>query len=100
MPGCGTREYRNISKTKIDKMLADAASQGAVITGYNPWDIEARLHGIVLQGRWNETEMTLAISVVDVNWYVPCETIWSNIDAILHGFIEKKKNMEGAMDFG
>jgi hypothetical protein len=65
MPGCGTREYRNICKTWIDKLLTEAVSQGAVITGFNPWVIEARLHGIVLQGRWDETMMTLAISVVD-----------------------------------
>ncbi len=100
MQGCGTREYRNISKTRIDKLLTEAVSQGAVITGSNPWDIETRLHGIVLRGRWDETEKTLAISVVDVKWYVPCETVWSNIDVMLHDFIEQKKNMEGVMDFG
>jgi hypothetical protein len=52
MPGCGTHEYGNISKIKIDTMLADAAAQGAVITGTNPWRIQTPLHGIILHGKW------------------------------------------------
>lgn len=100
MPGCGTREYGNISKLKIDKMLADAASQGAVITGANPWSIQTRLHGIIVHGRWDEARTSLAVSVVAVNWYVPCETVWENIDALLHGPVERKNDMAGAMDFG
>ena len=100
MPGYGTREYRNISKTRIDKMLTEAVSQGAVITGANPWDIVTHFHGIVLRAKWNEPEMALAISLLDVNWYVPRDTIWSNIDTMLNGFIGQKKNVEGAMDIG
>ncbi len=100
MPGCGTRKYRNINKMRVDRMLADAASQGAVITGVNPWNIQTRLHGITLQGKWNEADTSLSVSVVDVNWYVPCETVWENIDAMLHSPVEQKNNMEGAMDIG
>ena len=100
MPGCGTREYRNISKMTIDKMLADAASQGAVITGVNPWNIQTRLHGITLQGRWNEADTSLSVSVIDVNWYVPCTAVWENIDTLLAGPVEQKNNRVEAMEIG
>lgn len=100
MPGCGTREYRNISKMNIDKMLAYAVSQGAVISGVNPWNIQTGLHGIILEGKWNKDSTSLSVSVVDVNWYVPCKTVWGNIDAMLSNPVEQKNNMEGAMDIG
>jgi hypothetical protein len=100
MPGCGTRIYRDISKTRIDKLLTETISQGGVITGSNPWYIETRLHGIILQGTWYEAEMTLSIRVAAANWYVPCEMVWNNIDTMLHGFLQQEKKMEGALDFG
>jgi hypothetical protein len=92
--GMRTREYRNISKTMIDKILTEAVSQGAIVTGFNPWDINTRLHGTVLRVRWDEPEMTLAISVVAINWYIPRKTVWSMIDTSLKGFIRQKKDME------
>ena len=99
MPKRTTHVYRNISKTRIDKLLAEAVSQGAVITGSNPWGIETRLHGVVLRGQWDETAMTLSLSVVDVNWYVPHETVWRNINTLLLGFMEQKKNRVDAVGF-
>jgi hypothetical protein len=100
MPGCGTHEYRNISKMRVDAILSEAVSQGAVISGSNPWEIVSPLHGIVLRGQWDETTMILAISVVDTSWYVPCEMVWSTIDTMLCGFIEQTKDMEGVVDVG
>src|ERR1700690_2009335 len=100
MPAFGTREYGDIGKTRIDMMLAEAILRGATITGSNPWDIDTRLHGAVLRVRWDEYKMTLAISVVDINWYVPSETAWNTIDNMLYGFIEQTKDMEGVADVG
>jgi hypothetical protein len=96
MPAYGTREYTNIGKTRIDMMIAEAISQGAIITGSNPWDIDTRLHGAVLRVRWDKHKMTLAISVVNINWYVPRETVWETIDTLLDGFMRQTKEMEGA----
>ncbi|MGC1456431.1 MAG: hypothetical protein WA946_14705 [Nitrospirota bacterium] len=98
MRKCVTREYRDISKTNIDKILTEAASHGAVIKGFNPWDIDTRLHGAVLRIRWDEQKMTMAISVVNVNWYIPSETVWNNIDSMLDGYIRKKNNRDVAFD--
>lgn len=96
MPACGTREYRGIGKTRIERMLAEAVLQGAVITGTNPWDIDTRLHGGVLSVRWDEHTMILAISVVNINWYIPRETVWNTIDTMLYGFMRQQKEMEDA----
>ena len=91
MPGHGMRTYKNVSKTMLDTLLKDAVSNGAVVKGSNPWDIEAsHYHGIMLRGHWDEGEMTLAISVLNVNWYVPKETVWKHIDEMLHGKIQQK----------
>ncbi len=100
MPGRGSREYSNISKKGIDMILSEAVSRGAIITGTNPWNIDTRFHGTVLRLWWNETNMTMAISVVSVNWYIRRETVWSAIDTQLHGFIRQKKGAENAIDFG
>ena len=100
MPSCSTREYGNINKARIDLILSEAVSHGAVITGSNPWNIDTRLHGAVLRVRWDETSMTMAIGLVRVNWYVPCETVWSNIDTLLYGFLRQEKDLRSATDYG
>jgi hypothetical protein len=99
MPAYGTREYSDISKTWVERMLTAAVSRGAVVTGSNPWDIDTRLHGAVLRVRWDETKMTMGISIVRVNWYVQHETVWSNIDALLYGFIRQEKGQKSPVDF-
>jgi hypothetical protein len=81
-------------------MLSEAILQGAIITGSNPWNIDTRLHGTVLRVQWDETNMTMAISVVRANWYIQRETVWSTIDSLLHSFKRQKNDLEGAMDFG
>lgn len=100
MPECGVREYRDINKKKLGMILSEAASQGAIITGSNPWDIDTRLHGTVLRVKWDETKMTLSIRVVRANWYIQCETVLNKIDTLLYGLNRQEKDMKGAMDFG
>ena len=80
-----TRNYVNISKDKIDNMFDVLLSYGAVITGSNPWDIETCHHGVILKAEWNEAASTLTVSITGRNWYVPHDTIWSNVDSrMLH----------------
>jgi hypothetical protein len=83
MTGRGTRYYANINRAKIDMMIKELSSHGAVITGGNPWDIATRQHGIILRGEWSEATLTLALSVMDSNWYVPRDMIWDNIDPLM-----------------
>jgi hypothetical protein len=83
MTGRGTRYYSNIDRTKIDMMLKELTSHGAVVTGDNPWDIATRQHGIILRGAWSEATLTLALSVMDSNWYVPRDLVWNNIDSLM-----------------
>jgi len=83
MAGLCTRNYANVDKEKIDEMLNILSSNGAEITGRNPWEIETYQHGILLRAEWNETALTLSVSVTGRNWYVPNETIWSNIDSLM-----------------
>lgn len=98
VPKCGTRTYREISKTRIDTILSEAVSQGAIIKGSNPWNIDTRMHGTLLRVAWHETERTMAVTVENVEWYIPCDMVWSTIDTLMTGFIPQKKEMEGAFE--
>jgi hypothetical protein len=83
MAGCGTHHYDNISRAKIEIMLHALISRGCIITGHNPWDVVTRQHGVMLRGEWDEAALTLAVTVTDASWYVPCETAWKNINALM-----------------
>jgi hypothetical protein len=84
MPGCGTHNYNNISKAKIELMLNELIARGCIIAGHNPWDVATHQHGITLRADWNEAASTLTVSITCRNWYVPHETIWSNVDSLIH----------------
>jgi hypothetical protein len=83
MPGCGIHNYNNISRAKIELMLNELIVRGCIITGHNPWDITTHQHGIIIKAEWNEAASTLTISITGRNWYVPHETIWSNVDSLM-----------------
>jgi hypothetical protein len=99
LPKCGTRTYKEVSKTRIDTILSEAVSQGAIIKGSNPWNIDTRMHGAVLHISWHETERTMAVTVENVVWYIPCETVWSTIDTLMNGFNAQQKEMKGKFEF-
>jgi hypothetical protein len=88
---CGVHKYANISQAKIDKMLEVLKSKGYNVKGNNPWTIDTKSHGVVLQGTWDESTSTLSIIVLDKDWYVPCSKIWDTVDPLIHGL--------GKMDF-
>jgi hypothetical protein len=83
MPGRGTHNYDNISRAKIELMLNELIARGCIITGHNPWDVATLHHGILLRAEWNEASSTLTVSITGRNWYVPHETIWSNVDSLM-----------------
>jgi hypothetical protein len=83
MPGCGTHNYTNISRAKIESMLDELIARGCIIAGHNPWDVTTHHYGITLRAEWNEVASTLTVSITRRNWYVPYETIWSNVDSLM-----------------
>ena len=83
MLGCGTRNYNNIGRAKIESMLNELIARGCIITGHNPWDVTTHHHGILLRAEWNEAASVLILSITRSNWYVPHETIWSNVDSLM-----------------
>jgi hypothetical protein len=83
MPRCGTRNYSNIDRAKIELMLNELIARGCIIAGHNPWDVTTHQHGILLRADWNEVASVLTVSIARSNWYVPYETIWSNVDSLM-----------------
>ncbi|MBF0456840.1 MAG: hypothetical protein HQK99_02985 [Nitrospirae bacterium] len=82
--GCGTHSYGNITKQKVDEILQALRSDGAVITGNNPWDVDTKHSGVKLKGEWTEATLTLNITVTDSAFYAPCQKIWDKIDNMMH----------------
>lgn len=81
---CGAHHYGDIDQHKIDKMLEALRSNGAVITGSNPWDVDTKKHGIKLKGSWEEASSSLTLIVTEKDFFVPCSKIWENIDPLIH----------------
>jgi hypothetical protein len=83
MSKCGVHTYDNITRPKVDEILAQLQANGATIQGGNPWHVDVNRHNIKLQGIWDEKNASLAITVTDKSFIVPCSRIWSTIDPLI-----------------
>jgi len=83
MPGGGVRNYDNIGRSEIERMLGALTSHGFTLTGQNPWHVDTHRHGVILKGEWDEDASTLALSVTGRNWYVTHAMVWDQIDSLL-----------------
>jgi len=83
MTGYGTHNYGNINRSRIDAILDELIANGALVTGNNPWLVDTKKHGVQLKGEWNETCLTLAITVTAADWYVTRKAVWGNIDSLM-----------------
>jgi hypothetical protein len=77
------RRYGSITRKKVDVMLRALQSDGAAISGDNPWEVDTHRSGVKLRGQLNETASYLEVTVVDRDWYVPCSMVWQQIDALM-----------------
>ena len=89
MRNYGMRTFDNIDKIKVDAILKSLSDHGALVTGNNPWHVDTRNHGVLLQGRWNDETSKLSIAVIDAAWYVPSEKIWNNIESLMRDVQEE-----------
>lgn len=80
---CGTHHYQGIDQSKIDAMMNELRAHNCVIDGTNPWQIDTRQHGIKLQAQWDQGTSTLAVTVTDKSFYVPCAKIWEFIEGVM-----------------
>lgn len=83
MRNYGMRTFDNINKSKVDAILKALKDHGALVTGNNPWHVDTRNHGVLLQGTWNNETSELSIAVIDADWYVPQTKIWENIESLM-----------------
>lgn len=81
---CGTRVYGPFSQSQIDNAISEMRSHGYKVTGNNPWVVDTKNHGVILQGTWSPVTGMLSVIVIAKDWYVPCSEIWKAIDSILH----------------
>ncbi|HXY61864.1 MAG TPA: hypothetical protein VEJ22_02915, partial [Nitrospirota bacterium] len=79
----GTHRYANISRTKLDALMAELIAHGSHITGNNPWLIDTKEHGVHLKGEWDVETLTLAITVTGAHWYVTRRALWEKIDSLM-----------------
>jgi len=81
---CGEHHYGNITKVKIDAIMAALKKSGSTVTGNNPWDVDTHNNGVKLRGTWDQATSTLSIIITDKNFYVPCSKIWDTIDPLIN----------------
>ena len=96
MPGCGTRQFENISQTTIDAILASLRSKGATTEGSNPWNVDMPNFGVKMLGEWNAETKTLSITVQETGWFVPCQAVWSNVVGLITALVEKEAKAKTA----
>ena len=76
---CEEQRFSKITKSKIQLILNTLRSNGAEVTGSNPWQVDTNKHGVILQGNWDEEKASLLVTVLDKSFFVPCSKIWDAI---------------------
>jgi hypothetical protein len=74
------REYFNMDRSKVERMLQLLRVDGYDVRGNNPWFFDTRKHGVKLHSTWFESESRLHVEVMSKNWYVRCKSIWDELD--------------------
>ncbi|MBF0318351.1 MAG: hypothetical protein HQL01_00915 [Nitrospirae bacterium] len=82
---CGTHIYDNITRPKVDLILQKLTEGDAAVSGPpdGPWDIDTRNSGVKLRAGWDAANSKLSVTVTDKKFYVPCEKVWTKIDALM-----------------
>ena len=83
MPCGDPHIYNNINQEKITRIIATLTSNGANISGSNPWAVNTNNYGVKLLGTWDQPSSTLSVEVTDKNFLVPCNKIWENLDPMI-----------------
>ncbi len=78
-----TKDYGNVDKAKVNRILDSLRNSGKSVSGNNPWKIDVKQHGVKLEGSWDEVRSNLHVRVTDKNFYVPYDKIWSTIDPLI-----------------
>jgi hypothetical protein len=81
---CDVHTYKNVTSKARDALLARLHSNGMVVTGNNPWDIETNTLGVKLRAVWDPRARELKLIVTaGKGWPATCERIWERIDPII-----------------
>ena len=88
MKNYGMRTFDNVNKIKVESILRVLSDHGALVTGNNPWQVDTRNHGVVLQGAWDSARSQLSITVIDAAWYVPSGKVWDNLESLMQSLQE------------
>jgi hypothetical protein len=90
MPGCGTRQFENVSQTTIDAIFTSLRSKGATVEGSNPWNVDMSNFGVKMLGEWDADKQVLTITVQETGWFVPCQAVWSNVEGLITALVKKE----------
>lgn len=88
---CGVRSYSGVTERIKNTLLAKLRSEGMVVTGDNPWNIDTRQYDVKLRAVWNpKVQVVKLIVTAGKGGYfgiVTCDEIWKKIDPIMKGVI-------------
>ncbi len=84
---CGVRSYAGVTARLKDALLAKLHSEGMVVTGDGPWDIDTGQYSVKLRAAWDprarELKLVVTTGAGGYAGLVSCDKIWGKIDPIL-----------------
>ena len=88
---CSVRCYPGVSGHVKDRLLAKLRSEGMVVRGDNPWNIDTHQYDVKLRAVWDpKGQVVKLIVTAGKGGYfgvVTCAEIWKKIDPIMKGVI-------------
>ena len=88
---CSVRSYPGVSGHVKDRLLAKLRSEGMVVRGDNPWNIDTHQYDVKLRAVWDPKAQAVKLIVTAGKGgyfgVVTCAEIWKKIDPIMKGVI-------------
>lgn len=88
---CGIHSYARVTTRVKDLLLIKLHSEGMIVTGDNPWNIETHQFDVRLRAIWDPKDQELKLIVTagrgGYAGLVTCDEIWGRVDPIVKGVI-------------
>ena len=84
---CDVKPYPRVTERVKNALLAKLRTEGMVVTGDNPWNIDTRQYNVKLRAVWDPSARVVKLIVTSgkggLAGLVTCKEIWKKIDPIM-----------------
>lgn len=75
--------YEDVDKTRITAIVRGLRDNGFEVEGSNPWTVDTKKHGVVLEGEWDATSSTLTITIKAKGFLISDTLVWDVVDPLI-----------------